>query len=208
MARKSIGLPVLVLVLASVSTAQTDVADDCVKTLISAAVERTNLHIRYDGSYRQISYPGGDVPETVGVCTDLIIRSYRKLGVDLQKEVHEDMKRAFSQYPNTWGSRRPDPNIDHRRVANLRTFLGRHGLTLSASENPHDYLPGDLVTWSLPGGLSHIGIVGDQRTADGKRPLIVHNIGRGPEVEDMLLDYPITGHYRYIPCPGRGERSD
>lgn len=193
----------LVLVLAGTSLSHPPIADNCVDILISAAIERTNQDIRYDGSYRRIPYPGGDVPSNVGVCTDLIVRSYRKLGVDLQKEVHEDMKKAFSEYPKIWGLNKPDPNIDHRRVGNLRVFLGRHAVRLSVSDDPNDYVPGDLITWLLPGDLSHIGLVANQRTEDGKRPLIVHNIGRGPEIEDMLFDYPITGHYRYEPCRSR-----
>ena len=178
-------------------------AENCVDGLISAAIERTTMNVRYDGSYRPISYPGGDVPDDVGVCTDLIIRSYRNIGVDLQKEVHEDMKKAFSEYPETWGLKNPDPNIDHRRVGNLRVFLGRRAATLPVSEDPRDYSAGDLVTWRLPGNLAHIGIVTNQMSDDEKRPLVVHNIGRGPEIEDMLFDYSITGHYRYVPCLNR-----
>lgn len=201
MVLKIVGSTSLALALAWTSVAQSPIADNCVKNLISAAIERTKHDVGYDGSYRRITYPGGDVPIDIGVCTDLIIRSYRKIDVDLQKEVHEDMKRAFSEYPKTWGLRKPDPNIDHRRVANLRVFLARHGENLPVSDDPSDYEPGDLVTWVLPRNLTHIGLVADRRTSDGKRPYIVHNIGRGPEVEDMLFDYPITGHYRYDPCP-------
>jgi uncharacterized protein YijF (DUF1287 family) len=129
------------------------------------------------------------------VCTDLVVRSYRAAGIDLQKVVHEDMSAAFSDYPKTWGLERPDPNIDHRRVGNLQAFFRRHGEELAVSDDPGDYRPGDLVTWMLPGNLAHIGIVIDRQS--GKRPLIVHNIGAGPEISDMLFDYPVTGHYRY-----------
>jgi uncharacterized protein YijF (DUF1287 family) len=161
-------------------------------------MERLEHEIRYDGRYRSIPYPNGDVPAEIGVCTDLVIRSYRALGVDLQQLVHEDMKAHFSAYPDRWGLSAPDPNIDHRRVPNLEVFFARHGERLPISADPVDYLPGELVTWNL-GPLPHIGIVSPERTADGRRPLIVHNIGRGPELEDMLFDDPIAGRYRYIP---------
>jgi len=153
--------------------------------------------VRYDGSYRKIAYPGGDVPDHMGVCTDVIIRTYRAAGIDLQVEVHEDMRAAFSEYPTRWGLGKPDSNIDHRRVLNLMTFFRRQGAAVSVSRDPADYLPGDLVTWLVPVNLPHIGIVVRARTEDGKRPLIVHNIGRGPRREDILFNFPITGHYRY-----------
>ena len=165
--------------------------------LITAALERTTHTVRYDGSYQRIAYPGGDVPDQVGVCTDVVIRSYRALGIDLQQRVHEDMSSEFSVYPAHWGLTRPDPNIDHRRVPNLQVFFERHGDNLPITSAPDSYQPGDLVTWMLPGNLPHIGIVVKQRSEDGARPLIVHNIGAGPELEDVLFDFPITGHYRY-----------
>lgn len=165
--------------------------------LIQAAIERTTHQVTYDGRYLGIAYPGGDVPDNIGVCTDVVIRSYRKIGIDLQKEVHEDMRTHFSAYPKNWGLKRPDTNIDHRRVPNLQVFFQRHGKELPVTKNAQEYKAGELVTWMLPGNLPHIGIVTDKRSADGKRPLIVHNIGQGPKLEDMLFDYPITGHYRY-----------
>ena len=171
--------------------------DNFSSALVNAAIERTKHWVIYDGSYRKIAYPNGDVPSYVGVCTDVVIRSYRELGIDLQKDVHEDMASAFSTYPNIWGLSRPDKNIDHRRVPNLKAFFQRHGIVLSASDDPTDYKPGDIVTWVLKKNQPHIGIVIDQKSDDGKRPLIVHNIGWGPEIEDMLFDYTITGHYRY-----------
>ncbi|MEE4355330.1 MAG: DUF1287 domain-containing protein [Desulfococcaceae bacterium] len=167
--------------------------------LIAAAAERTRHKVVYDGSYRKIAYPMGDVPDNTGVCTDLIIRSYRAVGIDLQKEVHEDMRRHFSLYPKIWGLRRPDSNIDHRRVPNLQTFFRRKGKELAVTRNADDYQPGDLITWRLPPNLPHIGMVSHLRSADGRRPLIIHNIGRGPETEDMIFDYPISGHYRFLP---------
>jgi uncharacterized protein YijF (DUF1287 family) len=165
--------------------------------LVKAAKERTTHRVTYDGSYLRIDYPGGDVPDNIGVCTDVLIRSYRKLGIDIQQEVHEDMKDNFGKYPGNWGLTRTDTNIDHRRVPNLQTFFTRHGRKLAVTREAGDYLPGDLVTWMVAGNLPHVGIVTDKRTVFGKRPLVVHNIGRGPVLEDMLFEYPITGHYRY-----------
>ncbi len=165
--------------------------------LVAAAIERTSHQVSYDGRYQTISYPGGDVPDHMGVCTDVVIRSYRKLGIDFQKDIHEDMTSNFSEYPDIWGLARPDKNIDHRRVPNLQTLFKRKGIVLRTSTNPDDYVPGDLVTWILPGNLPHIGIIIDKKSVDNKRPLIVHNIGQGPKINDMLFDYPITGHYRY-----------
>jgi uncharacterized protein YijF (DUF1287 family) len=164
--------------------------------LVQAASERTRHSVTYDGSYMRIGYPNGDVPDNTGVCSDVVIRVYRKVGIDLQKELHEDMLGNFGQYPDKWGLKKPDRNIDHRRVPNLKVFFKRHGLELPVTMNRHYYLPGDLVTWTVAGSLPHIGIVSDRQTITG-RPLIVHNIGRGPVMEDMLFDYPITGHYRY-----------
>lgn len=167
--------------------------------LVDAAREHTRHNVRYDGTYHSIPYPNGDVPSHIGVCTDVIIRVYRKLGIDLQQKVHEDMKANFSAYPSKkiWGLGKPDSNIDHRRVPNLQTFFSRHGQRLPITPHAKDYTPGNLVTWMLPGNLPHIGIVIDQRSSDGKRPLIVHNIGEGPKSEDILFKYRITGHYRY-----------
>ena len=168
-----------------------------VERVIAAAVAQTGQPTRYDGSYRRIPYPGGDVPPDVGVCTDVVIRAYRAAGVDLQLRVHEDMSRAFSAYPSLWGLERPDANIDHRRVPNLQTYFRRKGAEAAVTRDPRDYAAGDLVTWMLPGNLPHIGLVTDRRSIDGSRPLIVHNIGNGPEIEDMLFDFTVTGHYRY-----------
>jgi uncharacterized protein YijF (DUF1287 family) len=140
----------------------------------------------------------GDVPNDRGVCTDLVIRAYRAVGVDLQVLVHEDMKREFSAYPQMWGLRGPDKNIDHRRVPNLQKFFERAGAKLAVTKRSEDYKPGNLVTWMLPGNLPHIGIVSDRKTAEG-RPRILHNIGAGPVEDDILLAYPITGHYRFLP---------
>lgn len=153
--------------------------------------------MRYDPAYVVLKYPNGDVPSHTGVCTDVIIRAYRKIGIDLQKEVHEDMKKAFSSYPKKWGLKSTDRNIDHRRVPNLMTFFSRKGASLPVSQNAADYKPGNVVSWILPNNLTHIGIVSHQRSANGKRFLIVHNIGAGQVQEDVLFSYKITGHYNY-----------
>lgn len=170
--------------------------------LVAAALERTEHQVRYDGRYLRIAYPNGDVPADIGVCTDVVIRSYRALGIDLQQLVHEDMRADFDLYPSKriWGLTRPDSNIDHRRVPNLQTFFSHHGERLAVSRQGSAYQPGDLVTWMLPGNLPHIGIVVNKRSDDGQRPLIVHNIGAGPVLADMLFDYNITGHYRFHPA--------
>ena len=164
--------------------------------LVDAALAQTRSTVVYDGSYRRIAYPGGDVPESIGVCTDVVIRAYRRVGIDLQVKVHEDMTRGFRAYPQLWGMSGPDPNIDHRRVPNLQAFFRHAGAALPVAHDAGAYRTGDVVTWMLPHNLPHIGIVTGQKAGTG-RPLIVHNIGRGPEVEDMLFAYPITGHYRY-----------
>lgn len=177
-------------------------ADDTFASkLAQTAIEQTNTRVTYDGSYFKIPYPGGDVPAHLGVCTDVIIRAYRALGIDLQQKVHEDMKANFARYPKLWGLKAPDTNIDHRRVPNLQVFFARHGQPLPVTQNPDDYKIGDLVTWNLKtvGSLPHIGIVTGERSEDGLRPLIVHNIGAGTVLEDMLFSYTITGHYRYAP---------
>ncbi len=176
-------------------TSQAQVAQD---QLSDAAIELTSRKVIYDPSYFSIAYPNGDIPADRGVCTDVIIRAYRKLGVDLQKEVHEDMKANFDLYPKIWGLKSTDKNIDHRRVPNLMKFFKRHGNVKPINQNPAYYLPGDLVCWNLGGATTHIGIVINKKSSDGKRFLIVHNIGAGQVVEDCLLDYQIIGHYTYL----------
>ncbi len=167
--------------------------------LVQAARARTLAGVHYDGSYVRIKYPGGDVPADTGVCTDVIIRSYRAaFGYDLQRAVHEDMKAHFSAYPKRWGLKRPDANIDHRRVPNLETFFARQGARLPVTDNPKDYKPGDLVTWRLGGSMPHIGIVSDKKSANGT-PLIIHNIGYGPSEDELLFLVPTYRHYRFLP---------
>lgn len=168
--------------------------------LVAAAIERTRHHVRYDPEYVRIPYPNGDVPADTGVCTDEIIRIYRAVGVDLQKEVHEDMAANFWSYPNhvRWMLFQTDTNIDHRRVPNLMVFFGRKGETLPTSRDAKDYSPGDLVTWNLGGNVPHIGIVVNQKSSQTGRYMIVHNIGQGPRMEDVLFNWKVTGHYRYL----------
>jgi uncharacterized protein YijF (DUF1287 family) len=187
-----------IVVLAAPSMAQRDgEPEGFSERLVRAALERTHHRVTYDGSYRSIPYPNGDVPDSVGVCTDLVIRAYRELGIDLQEDVHEEMTAHFEAFPDHWGLSRPDSNIDHRRVLNLQTLFSRKGIVLPVTTRAEDYVAGDLVTWVVAGNLPHIGIVVEGKSPDGNRPLIVHNIGRGPRVEDLLFSYPITGHYRY-----------
>jgi uncharacterized protein YijF (DUF1287 family) len=165
--------------------------------LSDAALSLTKDKVTYDPAYFTIKYPSGDIPSDKGVCTDVVIRAYRKLGIDLQKDVHEDMAKNFSKYPKTWGLKKPDTNIDHRRVPNLRVFFAKFGKSKSIETKSELYLPGDIVTWILPGNLTHIGIVVNKKSADGKRYLIVHNIGGGQLIEDCLFKFTITGHYQY-----------
>ena len=173
--------------------------DEFSHDLAKAAIERTQHVVRYDGRYVGIEYPLGDVPKNIGVCTDVVIRSYRTMGIDLQQRVHEDMRDNFSEYPSKrmWGLSRPDSNIDHRRVPNLRAFFEREGVSLQITQRASNYLPGDIVSWNLPGNLPHIGIVVDAIDPRSGNPLIVHNIGSGPELADSLFSYEVTGHYRY-----------
>ncbi len=165
--------------------------------LAAAAEERATHQVVYDAAYQSLSYPNGDVAADRGVCADEIVRAYRLLGIDLQRLVHEDMTSAFGIYPKRWGLKAPDRNIDHRRVPNLATFFARHGKSLPVSTNGDAYKPGDVVAWALADGRPHIGMVTERRSSDGKRPLVLHNIGFGPQIEDMLFGLTITGHYRF-----------
>jgi uncharacterized protein len=204
--RRSLALVMLVAILAGcfssalASTGETSVHQEFLKRLVSAAIERTRHAVRYEPAYVRIPYPGGDVPANTGVCTDEVIRAYRALGVDLQKEVHEDMEQNFSAYPRGWRwlSGHPDSNIDHRRVPNLMVFFSRKGETLGITSRSEDYAPGDLVTWDLGRNVPHIGIVVDQKAKMSGRYMVVHNIGQGPQMEDVLFNWKITGHYRYF----------
>ena len=171
---------------------------DFYEKLSNAAISIIDPEVVYTPDYVGIKYPNGDVPAKTGVCTDVVIRAYRKLGIDLQKEVHEDMKANFSLYPNLekWGLKTTDKNIDHRRVPNLEVFFSRKGATLPITQNPKDYKAGDLVTWMIGDKLPHIGIVTHIKSSNGN-PMIVHNVGSGQVLEDCLLSWKIVGHFRY-----------
>jgi len=188
---------IVLLVIGSLISPMGFAQSDFQQRLADAAYELTAQRVSYDPSYYSLPYPGGDVPADRGVCTDVVIRAYRKLGIDLQKEVHEDMKQHFALYPKNWGLKTTDRNIDHRRVPNLMVFFSRHGTELPLSTHSTDYLPGDIVAWNLGRGIMHIGIVANQKTPDHSRPMIVHNIGAGQVLEDVLFAFEIIGHYRY-----------
>lgn len=193
---RKLGLLILLLITSSLVYGQ---EKDFYQKLSAAAVSIIDRTIIYDPAYTRIAYPNGDVDPDRGVCTDVVIRAYRKLGIDLQKEVHEDMKTNFSLYPSkrTWGLKSTDRNIDHRRVPNLQIFFSRKGQKLAVTTNKDDYKAGDIITWDLGRGITHIGIVIHQQAKSGKAPLIVHNIGGGQVAQDILFKYKITGHYRY-----------
>ena len=172
------------------------------KDFLLAALDRTKQNIEYNPAYFNIEYPNGDIPEGYGVCTDVVIRSYRKINIDLQKLIHEDIIAKYNDYPlrNIWNQNNADSNIDHRRVPNLEIFFSKYGESISISNNPNDYKPGDIVTWDLPGSSPwHIGIVSNKVSSISNNPLIIHNIGRGPKESDMIFNFPIRGHYRYLP---------
>ena len=188
-------ITVILLILLKVNTLSAQ--NISAEQLSNAALELTKQKVEYYPGYIRIAYPNGDVPANKGVCTDVIIRAYRKLGIDLQKEVHEDMVKNFHLYPKNWGLKKPDTNIDHRRVPNLMVYFKRFGMVKPITQNPNDYKPGDIVCWNLGGGITHIGIVVNKRTTDGNRYLIVHNIGAGQVLEDCLFSFRIIGHYTY-----------
>lgn len=168
------------------------------RQLIDAAIEQSKVTTGYDPSWVRIDYPNGDVPSNTGVCSDVIVRAFRQTGIDLQKEVHDDMTRAWSEYPRKWGARGTDTNIDHRRVLNLTTWFDRHGKSLPVTDDRADYLLGDVVAWELSEGVQHIGILTNLSSESNRNYLIVHNIGAGARVEDVLLAWKIIGHYRYF----------
>jgi uncharacterized protein YijF (DUF1287 family) len=169
--------------------------------LVRAARAQVGVTLWYNPAYVRLAYPGGDVAPDQGVCTDVVVRAYRSaLNMDLQKLVHEDMQSSFTAYPPQWGLKRPDSNINHRRVPNLQAFFRRKGASLPVTSKAADYRPGDLVTQMLPGNLPHIGIVSDRRSTDAARPLVIHNTGAGAREEDRLFAFPITGHYRFAPA--------
>lgn len=167
--------------------------------LSAAAIAVIDPTIQYDPTYFSIPYPNGDVPKNKGVCTDVVIRAYRKLDIDLQKEVHEDMTKNFSLYPNIkkWGLHKTDTNIDHRRVPNLEVFFGRKGKSLPITQEASDYKTGEIVTWMIGNKFPHIGIITNKKSPDGERLMIVHNVGNGQVLEDCLFDWKIVGHFSY-----------
>ena len=168
------------------------------KLAIEGAIEQVGKTTGYDNSYQKIDYPNGDVPIETGVCSDVIVRAFRKAGIDLQKNVHEDMKDNFGAYPTRWGATAPDSSIDHRRVANLVTYLARRDKSLSTNGDSESFLPGDIVSWDLGFGIEHIGMVVNVWYKPSQHYLIVHNIGAGTRMEDVLFAWKITGHYRYF----------
>jgi uncharacterized protein len=179
------------------NTLEQPISNDFEGKLSAAAISIVDDGVVYTPDYVSIKYPNGDVPAKTGVCTDVVIRAYRKLGIDLQKEVHQDMVNNFAKYPKTWGLRKTDTNIDHRRVPNLEVFFSRKGEKLAISSSANDYKTGEIVTWLINGKLPHIGIITNKKTQDGKRPMIVHNVGGGQVLEDCLFSYTIVGHYKY-----------
>ena len=173
-----------------------DNASPQLKQMLEGAIAQAGVTTSYDPAYVALEYPGGDVPEETGVCSDVVVRAFRKAGIDLQKQVHEDIKAARSAYPNKWGANAADKNIDHRRVLNLMTYFTRQGKSLSLSNNAADYQPGDVVSWELSSGIDHIGIVTNMLSESPDRYLIVHNIGAGTRIEDVMFAWTIKGHYR------------
>ncbi len=174
------------------------ITNPTIRKLVAGGIAQTDVTISYDPAYVPLTYPGGDVPARTGVCTDVIIRAYRQIGIDLQQKVHEDMQRNFATYPKIWGLKQPDKNIDHRRVANLMTFFNRRGAELSISKNSADYLPGDIVTYDLGEKIGlHIALVTNIKGNDGYQ--MVHNACCGAKVEMIPRNWKINGHYRYLP---------
>jgi uncharacterized protein len=182
----------------STSPLETQVVSPKLKQVLQAALEQTKYTRGYDPAYVAIAYPGGDVPRESGVCTDVVIRAFRAIGVDLQQAVHEDMNRNFAVYPQYWGLSGTDTNIDHRRVPNLMKYFERQGKAIAITNRKEDYLPGDIVTWNLGEGQEHIGIVTQFKAAQTGQYLVVHNIGSGARLEDIVLSWPVIGHYRGI----------
>jgi uncharacterized protein len=164
----------------------------------AGAIEQTTQTTSYDPSYVKLAYPNGDVPIETGVCADVVVRAFRKGGIDLQKELHEDMTNSFAKYPKKWRARRPDSNIDHRRVPNLMTWFERQDKARPITKDAKDYLPGDVVSWELDNGLPHIGMISKIKAEGTERYAVVHNIGLGARIEDVLFSWKITGHYRYF----------
>lgn len=176
-----------------------DIGSESVRKVIESALGQTKRTTGYTQDYYTIPYPNGDVPSETGACTDVIVRSFRAAGIDLQKEVHEDMAANFGSYPRKWGLSKTDTNIDHRRVPNLQTFFTRRQKSLTITKNAENYMPGDVASWDLDGkGMTHIGIVSNVWNERSKRYLIIHNIGQGTRIEDRLFEWKVTGHFRFF----------
>ncbi|MBL0027789.1 MAG: DUF1287 domain-containing protein [Rhodanobacteraceae bacterium] len=191
-------LPMIALLAGSGSV----VADaGAAEAVAAAALDQVGVTTSYDPSYRRLEFPNGDVPIATGVCADVVVRALREAGIDLQRELNTDMRAHFRAYPAAWGLTKPDRNIDHRRVPNLRRWFERHGWALAVSTDPGDYLPGDIVSWRLSNGRPHIGVVATRYAADGRRRLVVHNIAFGAREEDVLFAWTVTGHYRLPDTP-------
>jgi uncharacterized protein len=165
--------------------------------IVEGALKQVGKTTEYDPSYVSIGYPNGDIPLKTGVCSDVVVRSYRHAGYDLQRLLHEDMRRNFAAYPQRWGASQPDPNIDHRRVPNLAAYFKRQGGSVRVTHVGTDYLPGDVVTWSIDGS-PHTGVVSNKRKKGADHFFIVNNRGGGTRVEDVLFAWEITGHYRWL----------
>lgn len=193
--------PVLPGVFGLLLLGSTTRADDDLVRMLAAAHAQIGVTVRYAPAYVRLDYPGGDLPADRGVCSDVLVRALRAVGIDLQVAVHRDMQAHFSAYPGHWGLAGADANIDHRRVPNLERYFERSGKSLPLSRDPVDFEAGDFVSWRLDGGQPHIGMVSDRRSADGRRPLIIHNIGAGTQLEDVLFEWKMTGHFRYFAGP-------
>ncbi len=196
----------LITIVIGLFVASGAMADIDATQLVAAARSQIGITVGYDPAYRKLSYPGGDVPLETGVCCDVVVRALRKQGMDLQQLLHEDMKSNFARYPKNWGLKAPDSNIDHRRVPNLACYFSRQGWSVAASNDATAYLPGDIVTWDLGKGITHIGIVSDKMTS-GKTPLVIHNIGSGAREEDILFRFAILGHFRLKAAINRTSQS-
>lgn len=177
----------------------TEIPSEPIRKLLESGNEQTKVTLNYTQDYFTIPYPNGDVPKETGACTDVVIRAFRNAGIDLQKEVHEDMRANFGEYPKKWGLTKTDTNIDHRRVPNLQKYFTRKGKSLPVTDDAAKFKPGDVVSWDLNGkGMTHIGLISNLREPNSGRYLIIHNIGSGTKIEDRLFEWTITGHFRYF----------
>jgi uncharacterized protein len=187
----------LFLILISLSPASFAQTTEAIN-VVTAARGQIGVTTTYDPAYTKLAYPMGDVAQSKGVCTDVVVRAYRKVNIDLQALVHQDMKANFSKYPKIWGLKKTDTNIDHRRVPNLEVFFQRKGKSLAISTTAENYKAGDIVSWRLDNGLAHVGVVSTKKSSFGLRPLVIHNIGQGTKEEDVLFSWKIVGHYRWF----------